>query len=147
MCNRRNRQVNMYRSFFKHALISSRFLFPKYHAEHIEGFQRMTVKIKHCLVVPRASAVIFSGILRVIIGRIAARPAASELLPDRGVVRCRLADRNPCAFPVEYAKCACLACRRADIAHHACLSLNRRRITVNQIIDTDKAVGASVAIL
>ncbi len=107
----------------------------------------MSVKVEHRLIIPRTASVIQSCVLRVIIRRKAARPAASVFLPDCRIIHSRLANRNPCSFPVENTKHTDIICRLADITDHGSLTLYGCRIAFNQIVGTLKAVPASVSIL
>lgn len=107
----------------------------------------MSGKIKHCLIIPCASSIIQSAIVRIIICAVTACPAASKLLPDCGIIIGCFSNRNPGAAPVEHADCAHFVGRCTDIPHDRCLALNSCRISFYDIIRTNKTVALSISIL
>ena len=107
----------------------------------------MSRKIKHRLIVPGTASVIQTGILRIIVRRIAARPAASVFFPEGCVIRIGISDRNPGAFPVKDAERSRLIRRCTDVADHRRLALHRRRISVHQILRAGKTICKAVAVL
>ena len=101
--------------------------------EHIQRRQFMPFKIKECLIIPRASAIIFAGIQRIIHLGETARPSASMFLPDLGIALIVASHRNPCALPVENAKRSCLGGVCNDIPDAGSLSLHGYRIILQCI--------------
>ena len=107
----------------------------------------MSCKIKHCLIIPWTAAIIESGIIRVIICRIAACPATSVLLPKSGIIRVFASNRNPCSFPVKYTDHTNFVCIGTDVADHGRLALYGCSISVYRTFNTVKTVRKSVSIL
>ena len=114
--------------------------------KYIQRSQRMSGEIKHCLIIPRASAVILSGILRIVIGSVAACPAAAVFFPNSGIVSICGTYRDPGAFPVEDAFSTGFAGCCTDIPYFICLSLNTGGIAFCKIVGSLHVVGGSVAV-
>ena len=107
----------------------------------------MAGKIKHCLIIPGASAIVEPCIIRIVSCGIAACPAASVFFPKTGIVCIPASYRNPRSFPVEHADHTDFIRIRTDIADHGRLTLYGCRISVDRTFDTVKAVAETVAVL
>ena len=118
--------------------------------EDLERFESLTVLIKECLVVNRATAVVLACVVRVVFCGIGGCPAGAILFPNcRVFLPAFAANRDPGALPIAYANAVFdLVGRRIDKVNHVVgLSLDSEWVFLHTVAArVAKEVGVLVAV-
>ncbi len=109
----------------------------------------MPARVKEGLVVDGRAAVILAGVIRIVLPRIARRPAGAELLPELAVLLPALgADRDPCALPVAHADAVRHLAHGLDyLSDGVCLTLDGIGVILCRVSPVAHGVPAEIGIL
>ena len=143
-------QINIQHRILERVREGLRFVPVPDQIEHSERFQRFSVCVKQCLIVHRASAIVFSRIIRIINRSITGSPAGTVFLPDRMIVLPGiLSDCNPCSFPVNNTDSVlCPVGNRIDhIAYRIRLILHSERIRLRISTAFPDCISGKVRVL